>query len=237
MFKIIIPIISLLTLSIAQGNKTISQSNTVEVKFLNKEKKIVSMNIGRDIDAICKKVSTANYTFWSGDYAGDNVPNQCKSTFVSTSGVLSPMHIHDDIETFAELEVLDFIEDMQEDESMLLVDTRKPFWYEYRTIPTATNISFEHIVKRDKFKNEFKKALSTLGIKGDKKPYDFSKAKTLVLFCNASWCTQSSSMIESLVALGYPHQKLKWYRGGMASWLGLNMTHIEDGKPSEKNTH
>ncbi|KIM05921.1 MAG: hypothetical protein KU29_09310 [Sulfurovum sp. FS06-10] len=34
------------------------------------------------------------------------VPDGCKATFVTTSGHLSPMKIHDGIETFGELEVL-----------------------------------------------------------------------------------------------------------------------------------
>ncbi len=134
------------------------------------------------------------------------------------------MLVAEGVETFGELEVLDFIEEMQEDEHMLLVDTRKPLWFEYRTIPSAINISFEYILRPHLFEKEFKIAMKTLGVKGVKKPYDFSKAKTIVLFCNASWCGQSPAMINSLLSFGYPAEKLKWYRGGMASWLNLNMT-------------
>jgi hypothetical protein len=31
-------------------------------------------------------------------------------------------------------------------------------------------------------------------------------------------------MIRVLLELGYPAEKIKWYRGGMQSWLGLSMT-------------
>ena len=39
--------------------------------------------------------------------------------------------------------------------------------------------------------------------------YDFSKAKTLVLFCNGPWCSQSPDMIFALLEIGYPPEKLK----------------------------
>ena len=54
--------------------------------------------------------------------------------------------------------------------------------------------------------------------------YDFTEAKTMVLFCNGSWCSQSPNMIKKLIAIGYPTKKLKWYRGGMHDWLNLSMT-------------
>ena len=31
-------------------------------------------------------------------------------------------------------------------------------------------------------------------------------------------------MIKQLLKIGYPAEKIKWYRGGMQSWLGLGMT-------------
>jgi hypothetical protein len=31
-------------------------------------------------------------------------------------------------------------------------------------------------------------------------------------------------MIFALLKIGYPHEKLKWYRGGMQDWLGSGMT-------------
>jgi hypothetical protein len=34
----------------------------------------------------------------------------------------------------------------------------------------------------------------------------------------------SSTMIKNLLALGYPAEKMKWYRGGMHDWLTLSMT-------------
>lgn len=227
MRKQLLLILLCFTYAHSETSTTLLQDNTIEAQYLL-DGKPKEVDIGRNLDRKCKQVPIANGSFWSGMYASEEVPDVCKATFVTTSGQLSPMTIHDGVETFGELEVLDFIEEMQEDKQMLLIDTRQPLWYEYRTIPTAINISFEYILKPNLFKKEFHTSLKRLGVQGDKEPYNFTKAKTIVLFCNASWCGQSPAMINSLISFGYPAEKIKWYRGGMASWLGLNMTSTRD---------
>jgi rhodanese-related sulfurtransferase len=153
------------------------------------------------------------------------VPQACKSTFVTSAGkVIFPMKIHKDIETYGEVEVMAFIKDMQNDTTMLFIDTRDEEWYEYRTIPGAMNIHYVYIMQPKEFEEEYKEALEQLGIIGKKKPFNFSQAKTILLFCNGAWCSQSPKMVNALLALGYPPEKIRWYRGGMDDWLGLSMT-------------
>jgi rhodanese-related sulfurtransferase len=31
-------------------------------------------------------------------------------------------------------------------------------------------------------------------------------------------------MVKALLVIGYPPKKMKWYRGGMQSWLGAGLT-------------
>ena len=44
---------------------------------------------------------------------------------------------------------------------------------------------------------------------------DFSKAKTLALYCNGYWCGQTPGMVKnakfSLLKMGYPVEKIKYY--------------------------
>ena len=54
--------------------------------------------------------------------------------------------------------------------------------------------------------------------------YDFSSARTLAIFCNGPWCGQTPNYIRTLLALGFPAEKLKWYRGGMQEWCALGLT-------------
>ncbi|MEA3491865.1 MAG: rhodanese-like domain-containing protein, partial [Campylobacterota bacterium] len=172
----------------------------------------------------CLSIPINNSILWEDLYASREVPQRCKATFVKTLGQIQPLTLHKDIQTLGELETLQFIEQMQENSDMLLIDSRHEEWYEYRTIPTATNLPFSHITKADKFPEEFKEALAILAVKSTKSGYDFANAKTIALFCNGSWCSQSPSMIKSLLKLGYPAKKIKWYRGGMNDWLAMSMT-------------
>jgi rhodanese-related sulfurtransferase len=57
--------------------------------------------------------------------------------------------------------------------------------------------------------------------------YDFSKARTLVMFCNGMWCGQSPTNIKTLIKMGYPAEKIKWYRGGMQDWEILGLTTVK----------
>ena len=54
--------------------------------------------------------------------------------------------------------------------------------------------------------------------------WDYSSAKTLVMFCNGMWCGQSPNNIKNLLKFGYPADKIKWYRGGMQNWEILGLT-------------
>ncbi len=219
-------LISLLFISsiYAESNPTIIHANSVDVSYIIADGKIKKVTIARDSDLRCMEVPFNAREYWDGSYASRDVADVCKKTFITTAGKLSPMKIHEDIETFGELEVLEFLEDMQDDEERLFVDCRKTGWYESLTIPSAINIPFIYFTEHDKWIKEKKEALKLFGVNGEEAPYDFSHAKTILFFCNGVWCRQSPQMIETLLELGYPAKKMKWYRGGMQSWLSVGMT-------------
>ncbi len=178
----------------------------------------------REISPKCLNIPILSGVIWEGSYAYKSVPKECKATFVTSAGQIQPMQLHPKVETYGELEVLDFLKQMQGNDLLVLVDSRTEPWFQYRTIPGAINIPQAHISKIKSLSEEYKNALDTLGIKEDNNLLDFSNAKTIVLFCNGSWCGQSPSMIKELILLGYPSEKIKWYRGGMHDWLALSMT-------------
>lgn len=201
----------------------------VPIKTFDAKGKVKDIIVKRDIPDICKKVPINNEMVWTGDYAHAKVPKECKSTYVHTTGKLLPMQIHEDIDTYGELEILAFIKHMQKDDSMLLIDGRKQSWFDYRTIPGAINIPFHHLKEKDAFEFEFEHALKILGVnineaEDESINFDFSEAKTIAVFCNGPWCTQSVAMITALIEIGYPEDKMKWYRGGMQTWLAAGMT-------------
>ena len=191
------------------------------------QKDIQQILVKRNIPVECDKQEfLTNEMVWTGNYANEKVPQICKSTFVHTTGHLQPIKLHKDLDTYGELETLEFIKQMQTRNDMLLIDSRKEKWYGYMTIPGAINIPFDYFKYRDIHEFEFEHGLKEMGVKilDEDGHYDFTQAKTILVFCNGPWCSQSPKMIHALLEVGYPPQKIKWYRGGMQSWLGAGLT-------------
>lgn len=140
---------------------------------------------------------------------------------------IQPMQIAPGVETIGEIELIDYLKKIREgDDSIMVIDSRTPDWVANGTIPGAVNIPWTRLkpeagadpfsisdILKEKFNVNTSEGL-----------WDFSNAKTLVLFCNGLWCGQSPSNIRSLLDYGYPAHKLKWYRGGMQSWEYLGLT-------------
>jgi len=141
-------------------------------------------------------------------------------------GKIAPMVIEKGIETLGELEVIDYFKKSEKDDSILLVDARTEDWYEKIHIPSAINVPYTNFTNKE---NAIETA--TLEFDVEKKKdgsLDFSKAKTLIIYCNGAWCAQSEMLIKkakfSLLKLGYPKDKIKYYRGGMQSWVTLGLS-------------
>jgi rhodanese-related sulfurtransferase len=219
----------LLTLLCFAEDKGIEYSGVMAKHHLSK-KDTQQILVKRNIPAQCDRQEfLTNEMVWTGNYAHAKVPEVCKSTFVHTTGHLQPMILHKDLETYGELETLKFIQEMQTRRDMMLIDCRKKKWYDYMTIPGATNMPFHYFKYRDVHEFEFEHALRAMDVKviDDEGHYDFREAKTILLFCNGPWCSQSPKMIHALLEVGYPPQKIKWYRGGIQSWVGAGMTSIK----------
>ncbi|ADC63092.1 rhodanese-like domain-containing protein [Allochromatium vinosum] len=151
---------------------------------------------------------------------------------------VQPMTVVEGVETIGELEVLNYLHRMsQGDKDILLVDSRTPDWVMRGTIPGSVNIpwnrisrdnagTFETPREADTFEQTLRDDFSVIRDPASG-ALDFSKAKTLVLFCNGIWCPQSTANIKTLVGIGYPLHKLKWYRGGMQDWLSVGLTSVQ----------
>ena len=100
-------------------------AHSIEISYKDKDGSSKKAKIARDSDLRCREVAFDGPTFWSGEYAKAEVPEFCKKTFITAAGKLSPMKMHLKIDTYGELEVLEFLEEMQEDTNMLFVDSRK----------------------------------------------------------------------------------------------------------------
>ena len=140
---------------------------------------------------------------------------------------IQPAVVAPGVETIAELEVLAYLDRINAgDESILVIDSRTPDWVRKGTIPGAVNIPWTAL-------NPARGAdpisigeilIDRFGVKELEGLWDYSSAKTLVMFCNGMWCGQSPNNILNLLKFGYPADRIKWYRGGMQDWeiLGLS---------------
>jgi len=157
---------------------------------------------------------------------------------------IQPMSLGKGIQTIGEVEVINYADKMSKgDSSIKLVDSRTPDWVAKGTIPGAVNVSWVELTPKKGATTEGIMNVMTkqFGVKladgkdaldvdeaiadGDtSKVFDYSGAKTLVMFCNGMWCGQSPASIAALRKFGYPADKIKYFRGGMQTWeiLGLS---------------
>ncbi|MCK5697866.1 MAG: rhodanese-like domain-containing protein [Gammaproteobacteria bacterium] len=158
-----------------------------------------------------------------------DINNRLVDDFTKTSRAcppfcIQPLHIAPDVDTYAELELIDFLLNDVKEEKGLLVDARMPNWYQAETIPGALNIPF--VVIKVENPNMDKIMLALGAVMNKKGALDYSTAKNLLLFCNGPWCEQSPQAIKNLIQYGYPAHKLKYYRGGMQLWKSLGLTTV-----------
>ena len=184
--------------------------------------------------------------------------NTISDSFAKTSRpcppfCIQPMNLAPGVETIGEVEMLAYLSQKEAgddtvividsrtpdwyergtipDDTVIVIDSRTPDWYERGTIPGAMNLPWTAL-------NPAKGAdpLSIAEIMQDvfnvtesEGLFDYSNAKTAVMFCNGMWCGQSPNNIKNLLKFGYPAHKIKWYRGGMQDWEILGLTTV---KPS-----
>lgn len=139
---------------------------------------------------------------------------------------IQPMNLSPGVETIAELEVIDVIKRIaQKDDSILLIDSRTDEWLKKGMIPGAISIPWTKLHHKHTDKGTLMEILEMqFGVAKEDEMLNFQHAKTLVFYCNGNWCGQSPTCIRSLLLLGYPPHKLKWYRDGMQAWMMLGFT-------------
>lgn len=159
---------------------------------------------------------------------------------------VQPMQIAPGVTTVGEIELLNFIKNKLNQGLGVLIDARTPSWYAKGTIPGSINIPFTNFKKEASDLVKFS-ALAKLGVMARTTPkeesffdylkntitgetvsesdkWDFTKAKFVLLWCNGMWCGQSPRAIKGLLAMGFPAEKIYYYRGGMQAWKSLGLT-------------
>ena len=156
---------------------------------------------------------------------------------------VQPMTVAPGVETVGELEVLLYLDKAHPNDANLIgeppvivIDSRTPEWMSRGTIPGSVNIPWTSLeldmagmFMSGSEQSTFNQILiNRFGANKTDEAWDFSNAKTLVLFCNGLWCGQSGTNIKTLLEMGYPAEKIKWYRGGIQDWVTAGLTTVNE---------
>ena len=138
---------------------------------------------------------------------------------------IQPTKIDPEIKNIAELELISFMQNEVKNKTGVIIDARLKKWYEVETIPSAINIPFP--IMQNSSRAKIQKIFKLLGmtVKADGS-WDFSKAKTLVVFCNGTWCAQTRHFMNGILKHNYPKNKLLYYRSGFQGWKLLGITTV-----------
>jgi rhodanese-related sulfurtransferase len=231
MKKLFASIIVVTTFAVSSG----VQAKDVAVK-ITKDKTYSTVNINGELVKI-SRIQDSSHTI-DGSFAKTSRP--CPPFCIN------PIKLDERVETVGELEVIKFMETDLYRGDGALIDARTPSWFKKGTIPGSINIPFTKFeksaddielaeileslgaVERDEV-NPILRMVESVGLlDGDQKTeqWDFSNAKSLLLWCNGPWCGQSPRAIHALLEVGYPPEKLHYYRGGMQMWQSLGLTTI-----------
>jgi rhodanese-related sulfurtransferase len=181
---------------------------------------------------------TKDIPFVDVDINGENIKIQriqdtkhkLKNSYTKTSRPTPPFNIQPftpikGVKTVTELDVIEFIKDDLSENSALLIDARMPKWYNHSTIPGALNIPFTIFSNKDA--HIIEQIFEIFDITKTEDGWDFSDAQTLLIFDNGPWCQQAVMALKQLIKLGYPKERLLYYRGGMQYWQIVGLTTIK----------
>lgn len=145
---------------------------------------------------------------------------------------IRPVKLAPGVETIGELEMLDYLVAASSNSDILVIDSRTPDWVAKGTIPGSVSIPWTLLNPETSDPLTIAEIMQTkFGAVQTDELWDFSQAKTLVLYCNGMWCGQSPRNILTLLRYGFPAEKIKWYRGGMQDWEILGLTTVPGGPP------
>ncbi|WP_317705354.1 rhodanese-like domain-containing protein [Methylomarinovum caldicuralii] len=135
---------------------------------------------------------------------------------------IQPIRAGAHVETLGELETISWLQKRAAGDNVVILDVRLPLWRERGTLPLALNLPLTQ------FQQQLPHLLERhFGARHQGKDWDYAAAKTLVLFSNGPWDPDAYEAIQILLAAGYPPERIKWYRGGMQSWLSFGLTTVQ----------
>lgn len=185
--------------------------------------------ISKGVKSIEMNLNGEKFTLMRNQTPGNIISELYNTT---NRGAPQPMIIADGVETVGELEFIEYMKKAQKDDSILIMDSRKPGWHAKLRIPGSVNVPFTNFNSKETAIEMMEDEMDV--VEKEDGTLDFSEAKTIVAYCNGYWCGQTPAMVKnvkySLLNMGYPAEKIKYYRGGMQAWTSFGFTVVGSGK-------
>jgi rhodanese-related sulfurtransferase len=130
------------------------------------------------------------------------IPKQIETDFGlvevdATWGSIQPISVAQSVHTVGEVELYHHYM-----RGLPIIDARKMDAFDAVTIPGSKNIPHDELVGRMD---------------------ELDKNNPSIFFCNGPQCPQSATAIRNLLDVGYPAEKILYYRGGMHDWVTLGL--------------
>lgn len=129
------------------------------------------------------------------------------------------------IEALIEGQVLDFLVEAVGKNEGLLVDARMPEGRALGHIPGSVSLPHQTLAPENEFREEILKALGARAFEG---VFNFADAQSLVVYDNGPTQNDAGVLISHLLEVGYPPEKIRYYRGGMQVWSVVGLTVQEE---------
>mgnify|MGYP000663397299 FL=1 len=143
------------------------------------------------------------------------------TTATCSSPCLSPMIAAPNVATLGEMDVIDFLSTQVETGDGLLIDARLPVDRALGYIPASVNIPAATVAPANPYRDEILMALGAEQFEG---VFNFDDAISLVVFDAGPATQDAATLITDLIEVGYPAQKISYYRGGMQVWSTLGLS-------------
>lgn len=150
--------------------------------------------------------------------SGPVTVTRSKTVCAFPKGVLQPLVPLPGVTPVTEIEVLHALNNP----AVMVIDMRDEEDPLEATIPNTFHIPY----------NEIEDRLDKLACKRRAdKSWDCSGAFGIIAFCHGPMCLQSPAGIKNMVRMGYPVEKISYYRGGMMDWQALGLTTVKGSRP------
>ena len=139
---------------------------------------------------------------------------------------IAPLNVAPGVATLDEPQVLRFMMDEIANNAGLMVDARSVEDRARGFIPGSVSLPHSTVDPKGRFWHEIVKALGATSQGG---VIEYSNARALLVYDTGPSTDDAGQLVRNLLAVGYPAEKIKYYRGGMQVWsvLGFN---IEKGQ-------